>query len=57
MDSCLRRVTKVAVCWEPKTILTVALALPNKRQYDPDILYLVYIIDARMNIIAKYGIS
>ena len=48
MDSCLRR---FAVCWEPKTILSVALALPNKRQYDPDI------IDARMKIIAKYGIS
>ena len=53
MDSCLRR---VAVCWEPKTISSVALALPNKRQYDPEILCF-YIIDARMKIIAKYGIS
>ena len=40
---------EVAVCWEPKNILRVALALPNKRQYDPEI----HIIDARMKIIAK----
>ena len=51
MDSCLRG---VAVFGEPKTILRFALALPNKRQYDPEILVVgAYIIDARMHFLAK----
>ena len=53
MDSCLRR---VAVCWEPKTILSVA------EPYQINVIdmiqrYCSFIIDARMKIIAKYGMT